>query len=120
MCIRDSPPAARACFFFSRFGLTFPSRTDVSPTGCLLEPPVPPSCSLAVLVLTLSDGDIAASRSAAGSGSPLLMKENADIPYQLSLIHISEPTRLLSISYAVFCLKKKTNSSLNHLIITIN
>eukprot|EP00658_Telonema_sp_P-2_P035830 TRINITY_DN26002_c0_g1_i2.p1 TRINITY_DN26002_c0_g1~~TRINITY_DN26002_c0_g1_i2.p1 ORF type:complete len:194 (-),score=12.51 TRINITY_DN26002_c0_g1_i2:97-678(-) len=28
------------------------------------------------------------------------------LPY-LSLIHISEPTRLLSISYAVFCLKKK-------------
>src|SRR5678816_270914 len=28
-------------------------------------------------------------------------------PYKLSLIHISEPTRLLSISYAVFCLKKK-------------
>ena len=27
----------------------------------------------------------------------------------LSLIHISEPTRLLSISYAVFCLKKKCN-----------
>src|SRR5678816_1533941 len=26
--------------------------------------------------------------------------------YNLSLIHISEPTRLLSISYAVFCLKK--------------
>src|SRR5665254_21710 len=25
---------------------------------------------------------------------------------KLSLIHISEPTRLLSISYAVFCLKK--------------
>ena len=30
---------------------------------------------------------------------------NGDL--QLSLIHISEPTRLLSISYAVFCLKKK-------------
>src|SRR5678816_1286637 len=31
------------------------------------------------------------------------------MPYilELSLIHISEPTRLLSISYAVFCLKKK-------------
>ena len=28
-------------------------------------------------------------------------------PRGLSLIHISEPTRLLSISYAVFCLKKK-------------
>eukprot|EP00658_Telonema_sp_P-2_P004799 TRINITY_DN11791_c0_g1_i3.p1 TRINITY_DN11791_c0_g1~~TRINITY_DN11791_c0_g1_i3.p1 ORF type:complete len:101 (-),score=21.06 TRINITY_DN11791_c0_g1_i3:37-339(-) len=29
--------------------------------------------------------------------------------HKLSLIHISEPTRLLSISYAVFCLKKKKN-----------
>ena len=30
---------------------------------------------------------------------------------KLSLIHISEPTRLLSISYAVFCLKKKTKTT---------
>src|SRR5678815_3201511 len=29
------------------------------------------------------------------------------LTWYLSLIHISEPTRLLSISYAVFCLKKK-------------
>ena len=29
---------------------------------------------------------------------------------RLSLIHISEPTRLLSISYAVFCLKKKRSN----------
>eukprot|EP00658_Telonema_sp_P-2_P023184 TRINITY_DN19284_c0_g2_i1.p1 TRINITY_DN19284_c0_g2~~TRINITY_DN19284_c0_g2_i1.p1 ORF type:complete len:285 (-),score=41.02 TRINITY_DN19284_c0_g2_i1:81-935(-) len=29
----------------------------------------------------------------------------------LSLIHISEPTRLLSISYAVFCLKKKKKTT---------
>src|SRR5450756_2665582 len=29
---------------------------------------------------------------------------------QLSLIHISEPTRLGMISYAVFCLKKKTKN----------
>ena len=29
------------------------------------------------------------------------------IPIYLSLIHISEPTRLGMISYAVFCLKKK-------------
>ncbi len=28
--------------------------------------------------------------------------------YSLSLIHIVEPTRLSSISYAVFCFKKKT------------
>src|SRR5678816_3414412 len=32
---------------------------------------------------------------------------NALLVQYLSLIHISEPTRLLSISYAVFCLKKK-------------
>ena len=32
------------------------------------------------------------------------------IALDLSLIHISEPTRLLSISYAVFCLKKKNQS----------
>eukprot|EP00658_Telonema_sp_P-2_P013534 TRINITY_DN15126_c0_g1_i3.p1 TRINITY_DN15126_c0_g1~~TRINITY_DN15126_c0_g1_i3.p1 ORF type:complete len:141 (+),score=36.25 TRINITY_DN15126_c0_g1_i3:123-545(+) len=32
----------------------------------------------------------------------------------LSLIHISEPTRLLSISYAVFCLKKKKKKSYNY------
>ena len=29
----------------------------------------------------------------------------------LSLLHISEPTRLLSISYAVFCLKTKHNNN---------
>ena len=33
--------------------------------------------------------------------------EDWDIAVMLSLIHISEPTRLLSNSYAVFCLKKK-------------
>ena len=33
------------------------------------------------------------------------------LPVALSLIHISEPTRLLSISYAVFCLKKKNNNT---------
>ena len=30
---------------------------------------------------------------------------------QLSLIHISEPTRLLSTSYAVFCLKQKKHKT---------
>src|SRR5678815_3948463 len=37
-----------------------------------------------------------------------LREQLGDVPvvaYGLSLIHISEPTRLLSISYAVFCLK---------------
>src|SRR5674536_135545 len=41
----------------------------------------------------------------------ITLKFSGDSTYQasqlLSLIHISEPTRLLSISYAVFCLKKK-------------
>ena len=32
---------------------------------------------------------------------------NAKLVYNLSLIHISEPTRQAEISYAVFCLKKK-------------
>ena len=36
-----------------------------------------------------------------------------DTDVDLSLIHISEPTRLLSISYAVFCLKKKKNTPHN-------
>eukprot|EP00831_Metopus_contortus_P002554 TRINITY_DN10932_c0_g1_i1.p1 TRINITY_DN10932_c0_g1~~TRINITY_DN10932_c0_g1_i1.p1 ORF type:complete len:104 (-),score=48.49 TRINITY_DN10932_c0_g1_i1:73-384(-) len=31
--------------------------------------------------------------------------------YDLSLIHISEPTRPLYISYAVFCLKKKKKTN---------
>eukprot|EP00831_Metopus_contortus_P036652 TRINITY_DN28955_c0_g1_i4.p2 TRINITY_DN28955_c0_g1~~TRINITY_DN28955_c0_g1_i4.p2 ORF type:complete len:117 (+),score=24.91 TRINITY_DN28955_c0_g1_i4:1-351(+) len=38
------------------------------------------------------------------------------VPMYLSLIHISEPTRPLYISYAVFCLKKKkkkTNEQIN-------
>src|SRR5450759_5859146 len=38
-----------------------------------------------------------------------LLNYNLDEPstHDLSLIHISEPTRLGMISYAVFCLKKK-------------
>src|SRR5659263_451166 len=34
-------------------------------------------------------------------------------PRLLSLIHISEPTRLGMISYAVFCLKKKKNQPIS-------
>ena len=45
----------------------------------------------------------------------------------LSLIHISEPTRLLSISYAVFCLKKKQSqqrqtvsyATVPHIVVTM-
>src|SRR5665647_3927991 len=45
-------------------------------------------------------------------GSTIRPAEDGDaVPtiQQLSLIHISEPTRRTPISYAVFCLKKKKN-----------
>ena len=38
----------------------------------------------------------------------MLFQQRAELVIGLSLIHISEPTRLGMISYAVFCLKKKT------------
>ena len=44
---------------------------------------------------------------------------NGDDPeavVHLSLIHISEPTRLRRISYAVFCLKKKSITYINSII----
>eukprot|EP00658_Telonema_sp_P-2_P025498 TRINITY_DN20272_c0_g1_i3.p1 TRINITY_DN20272_c0_g1~~TRINITY_DN20272_c0_g1_i3.p1 ORF type:complete len:276 (-),score=55.51 TRINITY_DN20272_c0_g1_i3:40-867(-) len=41
--------------------------------------------------------------------SAFISETNGSFRTHLSLIHISEPTRLLSISYAVFCLKKKKN-----------
>src|SRR5450756_2643110 len=41
-----------------------------------------------------------------GSGKNLFFTRD-DLAIELSLIHISEPTRLGMISYAVFCLKKK-------------
>src|SRR5678815_2766346 len=37
----------------------------------------------------------------------VLLMSSLAMVLALALIHISEPTRLLSISYAVFCLKKK-------------
>src|SRR5678815_6066773 len=42
-----------------------------------------------------------------GKAQFVLMFIGFNLTFFLSLIHISEPTRLLSISYAVFCLKKK-------------
>ena len=38
---------------------------------------------------------------------PILHEFKSDNIHNLSLIHISEPTRQAEISYAVFCLKKK-------------
>src|SRR5678815_1439371 len=55
-----------------------------------------------------SDGTVAAEptrRASRTSGRPATATNVAMMP-DLSLIHISEPTRLLSNSYAVICLKK--------------
>eukprot|EP00658_Telonema_sp_P-2_P070172 TRINITY_DN59771_c0_g1_i2.p1 TRINITY_DN59771_c0_g1~~TRINITY_DN59771_c0_g1_i2.p1 ORF type:complete len:715 (-),score=195.85 TRINITY_DN59771_c0_g1_i2:26-2170(-) len=49
----------------------------------------------------------------AGSYQFLLTSDWSEHNKNLSLIHISEPTRLLSISYAVFCLKKKKKKITN-------
>eukprot|EP00658_Telonema_sp_P-2_P038432 TRINITY_DN27580_c0_g1_i1.p1 TRINITY_DN27580_c0_g1~~TRINITY_DN27580_c0_g1_i1.p1 ORF type:complete len:100 (+),score=24.96 TRINITY_DN27580_c0_g1_i1:88-387(+) len=47
-----------------------------------------------------------------GSYYDSIVRSKVDVsPVLLSLIHISEPTRLLSISYAVFCLKKKKKTN---------
>ena len=47
-------------------------------------------------------------RSLVGGSTWNVARVMARLGVPLSLIHISEPTRLLSISYAVFCLKKKS------------
>ena len=90
MCIRDR-----------REGVPFPAFVEalimeimfelVREAGIRLPRVIGPAISI-VGVLVLGDAAIRA-----GLVSPIL-----------SLIHISEPTRLLSISYADFCLKKKT------------
>src|SRR5674536_292251 len=66
---------------------------------CSQVSPVMESCRLAALVPT----------NPASTASPAKCSCSSTwaVPLNLSLIHISEPTRLLSISYAVFCLKKK-------------
>src|SRR5674536_168814 len=63
----------------------------------------------AALRCALAAGNRETVRAAVDDGQvPLLLAVSDNGPQMLSLIHISEPTRLLSISYAVFCLKKKT------------
>ena len=54
---------------------------------------------------------VATTRCAAAVVSAVVV--GAPTKEHLSLIHISEPTRQEAISYAVFCLKKKTPSRTN-------
>src|SRR5450759_5491273 len=60
-----------------------------------------------------ADRDRTVSRRSKPSSRTALMGEQPN-PWDLSLIHISEPTRLGMISYAVFCLKKKKKIETTH------
>eukprot|EP00658_Telonema_sp_P-2_P042873 TRINITY_DN30840_c0_g1_i1.p1 TRINITY_DN30840_c0_g1~~TRINITY_DN30840_c0_g1_i1.p1 ORF type:complete len:298 (+),score=92.61 TRINITY_DN30840_c0_g1_i1:124-1017(+) len=64
------------------------------------------------LEMVVIRGDVAGTKFGDYGGVVFEMfyRANLDDFMYLSLIHISEPTRLLSISYAVFCLKKKNKS----------
>src|SRR5660397_264876 len=71
----------------------------------------PSSSAFSFIICTKESTSPATSSASAAAASLALFTSN---PYSksctlitLSLIHISEPTRLRRISYAVFCLKKK-------------
>ena len=100
------------------FGLTKENKTTSQKT---LKSPVP-SGEVAVprwiKFLGQEAGHVEGSRKAGGSGRKftdacerslrILSNIRRSRSPSLSLIHISEPTRLGMISYAVFCLKKKS------------
>ena len=71
--------------------------------------------TLQVLEYTRNKGFITKSGMMLGLGETYREVEQAMVDlYNLSLIHISEPTRRTPISYAVFCLKKKNRNSDEH------
>jgi len=63
--------------------------------------------ALAVSVFKMSAEKALLAATLGGAHSLSRSDRGAVAPHRLSLIHISEPTRPLYISYAVFCLKKK-------------
>eukprot|EP00658_Telonema_sp_P-2_P027126 TRINITY_DN2101_c0_g1_i1.p2 TRINITY_DN2101_c0_g1~~TRINITY_DN2101_c0_g1_i1.p2 ORF type:complete len:112 (+),score=38.13 TRINITY_DN2101_c0_g1_i1:114-449(+) len=104
MCIRDSTapqqrvnvggqpqqPAARTAAppqFFTPPPKTAPGQPTFAPTSTVPQPSTVPAYMQQEM--------------------PQSSQQAFQALVNLSLIHISEPTRLLSISYAVFCLKKK-------------
>src|SRR5450756_2376953 len=93
--------------------------TQTSAVSCSTSPPAPlrggkrarrqPSSPPRRLSADLADvlGGIRDEREARRGDQPGVLDADGPKTGQLSLIHISEPTRLGMISYAVFCLKKK-------------
>eukprot|EP00658_Telonema_sp_P-2_P009254 TRINITY_DN1347_c0_g1_i5.p1 TRINITY_DN1347_c0_g1~~TRINITY_DN1347_c0_g1_i5.p1 ORF type:complete len:112 (+),score=34.00 TRINITY_DN1347_c0_g1_i5:300-635(+) len=89
--------------------LDVPASTTMPPP-CAVKELKPESRELGVihfLALQLSPDIRRANAKRAREAAEMVDDFALDEDEDLSLIHISEPTRLLSISYAVFCLKKK-------------
>eukprot|EP00658_Telonema_sp_P-2_P019420 TRINITY_DN17665_c0_g1_i1.p1 TRINITY_DN17665_c0_g1~~TRINITY_DN17665_c0_g1_i1.p1 ORF type:complete len:573 (-),score=64.80 TRINITY_DN17665_c0_g1_i1:75-1793(-) len=87
-------------------------RTLVGPTAVTFLLPSPSAVAeLRSLLSCLLAMPVTGTRTVALGESQSTLHGDAvevfEVDARLSLIHISEPTRLLSISYAVFCLKKK-------------
>src|SRR5678815_2382672 len=61
-------------------------------------------CAAAVDGVPLGEDDVTSSIEQELAVDVTVTRWPSTVPLCLSLIHISEPTRLLSISYAVFCL----------------
>src|SRR5660398_322047 len=70
-------------------------------------------CNVATICVGQADS-MAAILLASGTKGKRMAFPNARVMIHLSLIHISEPTRLRRISYAVFCLKKKKKKTNNN------
>eukprot|EP00658_Telonema_sp_P-2_P067419 TRINITY_DN56332_c0_g1_i1.p1 TRINITY_DN56332_c0_g1~~TRINITY_DN56332_c0_g1_i1.p1 ORF type:complete len:111 (-),score=16.12 TRINITY_DN56332_c0_g1_i1:24-356(-) len=101
MCIRDSSTLVRRPLYL------------VATTAMVAD--LASSCSILSTGRSEINSGSMALRSNSGNSTPTEegdevveeVGDDDDDAVTLSLIHISEPTRLLSISYAVFCLKKK-------------
>eukprot|EP00658_Telonema_sp_P-2_P076027 TRINITY_DN65964_c0_g1_i1.p2 TRINITY_DN65964_c0_g1~~TRINITY_DN65964_c0_g1_i1.p2 ORF type:complete len:126 (+),score=30.12 TRINITY_DN65964_c0_g1_i1:165-542(+) len=104
MCIRDSSPGS-----LHLDGSMMPMSGVFEEASTRVEPKVLDTSAMAESIS--SAGSSSAKLNLTGTGTN---NNGGGEAVKLSLIHISEPTRLLSISYAVFCLKKKkkiTNKS---------
>src|SRR5450756_3108818 len=96
----ERAPERRLRDLASAFGLAAPSR-DVTISGVSLSSREVLAGDLFAALHGLKVHGAAHARDAVDAGAVAILTDAAG----LSLIHISEPTRLGMISYAVFCLK---------------